>query len=63
MRRTSPFVIRLSGKDRKELEGMARRFKSSYRDVIRAKIVLIVYRTRFLGHHFAAHAAASISLT
>ena len=41
MPRTSPYVIRLSGKDRKELEGMARRYTSPYRDVIRAKIVLM----------------------
>src|SRR5659263_326007 len=41
MPRTSPYVIRLSGKDRKELEGLARRYTSPYRDVIRAKIVLM----------------------
>ena len=40
MPRQSPFVIKLTGTERRSLEAMARRYTSSYRDVIRAKIVL-----------------------
>jgi transposase len=41
MPRRSPFTIRLSAEDRRELEGRARKYTSPYRDVIRAKIVLM----------------------
>ena len=40
MPRQSPFAIRLSSAERRELEAVARRYTSPYRDVIRAKIVL-----------------------
>ncbi len=40
MPRRSPFSIILRGEERVELEARARRYTSSYRDVIRAKIVL-----------------------
>jgi transposase len=36
----SPFVIKLTKAERRELEGVARKYTSAYRDVIRAKIVL-----------------------
>lgn len=38
---TSPFVISLTSAERRELEARARRYTSPYRDVIRAKIVLL----------------------
>ena len=41
MPRTSPFVISLTSAERRELESRARRYTSPYRDVIRAKIVLL----------------------
>lgn len=40
MPRRSPFVITLNAEDRSKLEVVARKYTSSYRDVIRAKIVL-----------------------
>lgn len=40
MPRKSPYVIGLSPEGRARLEAMARRYTSSYRDVIRAKIIL-----------------------
>ncbi len=40
MPRQSPFVIELSDVERIRLEAMARKYTSSYREVIRAKIVL-----------------------
>ena len=40
MPRKSPYRIRLHPKERDALEAMARRYTSSYRDVIRARIVL-----------------------
>lgn len=39
--RTSPFVIVLTPAERRELEVRARRYTSPYRDVLRAKIVLL----------------------
>ena len=44
MPRHSPFVIELTQQERDELETRARRYTSSYRDVIRAKIVLLAAR-------------------
>jgi transposase len=41
MARRSPFVINLTTEERKRLERVARRYASPYRDVIRAKIVLL----------------------
>jgi winged helix-turn helix protein len=38
--RESPFAIELSAAVRKEIESIARKYTSPYRDVIRAKIVL-----------------------
>jgi len=38
--RKSPYVISLSRSERDHLEALARSFSSSYRDIIRAKIVL-----------------------
>jgi len=40
MPRQSPYSITLTGEDEARLEHAARRYTSSYRDVIRAKIVL-----------------------
>ena len=40
MPRTSPFAIELSSAERRELQAVARKYTSPYRDVIRAKIVL-----------------------
>lgn len=40
MPRKSPYVIRLSRPEQIHLEALARSYTSSYRDVIRAKIVL-----------------------
>lgn len=41
MPRTSPFTVVLTAGERRELEARARRYTSPYRDVIRAKIVLL----------------------
>jgi len=41
MPRHSPFVVELERAERDELEARARRYTSPYRDVIRAKIVLL----------------------
>ena len=40
MPKRSPFTITLAPQERAQLEAQARRYTSSYRDVIRAKIVL-----------------------
>ena len=40
MPRKSPYIIKLSPTERDQLESLARTYTSSYRDVIRAKIVL-----------------------
>jgi transposase len=39
--RRSPYLLDLTAVQRRELEARARRYTSSYRDVIRAKIVLM----------------------
>jgi len=41
MPRKSPFHITLTSDERKKLEASARKYTSPYRDVIRAKIVLL----------------------
>lgn len=41
MPRKSPYVLRLTSAQRDELEGRARRYTLPYRDVVRAKIVLL----------------------
>ena len=41
MPRYSPFHIDLTREERRELEARARKYTSPYRDVIRAKIVLL----------------------
>ena len=41
MPRKSPYVVKLSESERDTLESMARRYTSPYRDVIRAKIILM----------------------
>ena len=41
MPRSSPFTIRLSGSERKELERRARKYTLAYRDVFRANVVLM----------------------
>lgn len=41
MPRKSPYAVRLSPEQRAELEGRARRYTLPYRDVVRAKIVLM----------------------
>lgn len=41
MPRSSPFRIQLTREERRELETRARKYTSPYRDVIRAKLVLL----------------------
>jgi len=41
MPRKSPYVLELTGEQRRELEARARRYTLPYRDVVRAKIVLM----------------------
>ena len=41
MPKSSPYVITLSPKERSTLEARARRYTLSYREVVRAKIVLL----------------------
>jgi transposase len=41
MPRRSPFVVELTQQERQELEFRVRKYTSPYRDVIRAKIVLL----------------------
>jgi hypothetical protein len=41
MARTSPYVITLSSKERRVLEARVRRYTLPYREVVRAKIVLL----------------------
>ena len=41
MPRSSPYIITLTPKERKVLEARARQYTSPYRDVMRAKIVLL----------------------
>ncbi len=41
MPRRSPFQVTLTAQERQTLEGRARQYTSPYRDVIRAKIVLL----------------------
>ena len=41
MPRHSPFRIQLTREERRALEAMARKYTSPYRDVIRAKLVLL----------------------
>lgn len=44
MPRQSPFAIELTQPERDELESRVRKYTSPYRDVIRAKIVLLAAR-------------------
>jgi transposase len=41
MPRASPFVVELTKQERRELESRIRKYTSPYRDVVRAKIVLL----------------------
>jgi transposase len=41
MPRRSPYVVELTRRERDELESRTRKYTSPYRDVIRAKIVLL----------------------
>jgi transposase-like protein len=41
MPRSSPFCVQLSDEEQRELEQRARKYTSPYRDVIRAKIILM----------------------
>ncbi len=41
MPRQSPYVVELTQQERNELESSVRKYTSPYRDVIRAKIVLL----------------------
>ena len=45
MPRTSPYRVELSAEERRLLEARARKYTSPYRDVIRAKIVLLAARS------------------
>lgn len=40
MPRHSPYAVELTAAERRELEALARKYTSPYRDVVRAKIVL-----------------------
>jgi transposase len=46
MPRESPYRIELTPAERKELEARAARYTSSYRDVVRAKIILLAAQGR-----------------
>ena len=48
MPRESPFVVRLTRKQREKLQAMGRKYTSPYRDVIRARIIL--YAAEGLGN-------------
>lgn len=39
--RKSPFVVELTPEERRELQARSRRYTSPYRDVVRAKIILL----------------------
>ena len=41
MPRHSPYVVHLTAEERRELEGMGRRYTSPYCDVVRARIILM----------------------
>lgn len=41
MPRESPYVIDLASEERRTLEEMARKYKSSYCEVVRAKVILL----------------------
>ncbi len=41
MPRTSPYLIRLSPRERAELEARVRKYTSPYRDVVRAKTIVL----------------------
>lgn len=41
MPRQSPYVVELTNTERNELESRARKYTSPYRDVVRAKVVLL----------------------
>ena len=47
MPRRSPYVVRLTRREKAKLQAMARKYTSPYRDVIRARIVL--YAAAFVG--------------
>ena len=46
MPRKSPYALDLTAAQRRELEARARRYTLPYRDVIRAKMVLMAARRR-----------------
>ncbi len=48
MPRKSPFMLRLTRREKARLQAMARKYTSPYRDVIRARIVL--YAAEGLGN-------------
>lgn len=41
MPRTSPYIVSLSESEREHLEAIARHYTAPYRDVVRAKVVLL----------------------
>ena len=41
MPRKSPFIVLLTSDEKRQLQAIARRYTSQYRDVMRAKIVLL----------------------
>ena len=49
MPRESPYTIELTVEEKQKLQGIARRYTSPYRDVIRAKIIL--YAAQGLHNH------------
>ena len=60
MPRHSPFRIDLTREERRELEARARKYTSSYRDVIRAKLVLLaeLVVSQYSAERLRAHQAA-----
>lgn len=46
MPRSSPYVIELSPREREVLEARARKYTSAYRDVVRAKAILLAAEGR-----------------
>lgn len=54
MPRKSPYILKLSSNERMLLEAIARKYTSSYRDVIRARVVLLAaegWSNKEIGEH------------
>lgn len=54
MPKKSPYVLELSSSERTYLEGISRKYTSPYRDVVRAKVVLLAaegWSNKEIGKH------------